>query len=388
MDFELNKEQRDIQKAVRQFVKAEFDKDYMLDLELNSKFPWELLKKASELGFVCVDFPEEYGGGGYGLFEKALVLEEFCRVGAGIGKTIGTCQFASKILLRSGSEEQKKKYLPTICSGEGLPICGAFSEPNHGSDLVTEPLSVIAFKDGADYVINGTKTLITQADIASLAIVLCQTDPDVKPPYKGHSTIIVERPAEQPGISISKFTKMGWKTCATSEVSFSNVRVPEENLIGMENNGFYNVIGFLDEFRVEIGSCGVGMAQGAFDKALDYAKAREAFGQKIGVFQAISHKLSEMATKIESARLLVYKAACECARHGKIDPKLSSMAKWYPARVAVEVADEAIEILGGHGYMLENDVERFYRDARVLELVEGTREIHKNTIARFLLGKL
>ena len=388
MDFELNKEQRDIQKAAREFAEAEFDKDYMLDLELNHKFPWELLQKASELGFIALDFPEEYGGPGYGLFEKALVLEEFCRVGAGVGVTVGVSQFASKIILRSGSEEQKRKYLSLVCSGEGLPVAGCFTEPDRGSDLVTFPLSTTAVKDGADYVINGTKTFITHGNIAKFAIVLCQTDPEAKPPYRGQSTIIVDKPAEQPGISITEFIKMGWKSCATTQLSFVNVRVPQENLVGEENQGFYNAINFLDEFRVEIGACSVGTAQGAFERALNYAKTREAFGHKIGTFQAISHKLAEMATQIEASRLLVYKAAYQFDKYGKIDRKLSSMAKWYPARVSVEVSDEAIEILGGHGYMLENEVERFYRDARQFELVEGTREIHKNTIARELLGKL
>ncbi len=388
MNFELTREQRDIQKAAREFADAEFDKDYMLDIELNHRFPWELLKKASELGFVTLDFPEEYGGQGYGLLEKALVLEEFCRAGAAVGSTVGTCQFASKIILKSGSEAQKQRYLPLVCSGDGLPFCGAFTEPDRGSDLVTSPLSVTAVKDGDDYIINGTKTFTTFADIAKFGIVLCQTDPEAKPPYRGQSTILVEEPAHQEGISITEFVKMGWKSCATTQVSFVNVRVPRENLVGEENRGFYNAVGFLDEFRVEIGACSVGTAQGAFDRALAYAKTREAFGHKIGTFQAISHKLAEMATRIEAARLLVYRAAWESDKEGKIDPKLSSMAKWYPARTSVEVADEAIEIFGGHGYMLENEVERFYRDARQFELVEGTREILKNTIARSLLGKL
>jgi alkylation response protein AidB-like acyl-CoA dehydrogenase len=388
MDFELTKEQADIQKAAREFAEAEFDKDYMLDLELNQKFPWKLLEKASELGFISLDFPEEYGGQGYGLLEKALVLEEFCRVGAGVGVSIGTCEFASKIILRSGSEKQKKKYLPLVCSGEGLPFSGAFTEPDRGSDLVTFSLTTTAVKDGTDYIINGTKTLISFADIAKFVIVLCQTDPDAKPPYRGQSTILIEKLAEQKGVSISEFVKMGWKTATATQVSFADVRVPQENLIGEENRGFYNAIDFLDGFRIEIGACSVGTAEGAFERALDYAKTREAFGRKIGAFQAISHKLAEMATKIETARLLVYEAAQQFDKTGKIEPKLSSMAKWYSARMAVEVADEAIEILGGHGYMLENEVERFYRDARQFELVEGTREIHKNTIARALLGKL
>lgn len=386
MDFELTKEQRDIQKAAREFAEKEFDKDYMLDLERDRKFPWELLKKACELGFIVVDFPEEYGGGGYGLMEKVLVIEEFSRVGGGIGVAISSSQFASKIILRYGSEEQKGKILPLVCRGEALPFSGAFTEPDRGSDLVTFPLSTTAVKDSGNYIINGTKTFITFANIAKFAIVLCQTNPEAKPPYRGQSTILVEM--DRKGINITEFEKMGWHAAPTTQLSFSDVSVPQQNLVGEENRGFYQSMGFLDEFRVEVGAMGVGIAQGAFEKALDYAKTREAFGHKIGKFQAISHKLAEMATKVETARLLVYKAAWEFGKEGKVDPKLSSMAKWFPARVAVEVADEAIEILGGHGYMLENEVERFYRDARMLELIEGTREIHKNTIARYLLGKL
>lgn len=388
MDFQLSKGHEDIRKAAREFAEKEFDKDFMIDIEVNHKFPAQLLKKCSELGFVAIDFPEEYGGAGYGLLEKCLILEEFCRVGASVGMTLGSCQFASKIILRSGSEEQKKKYLPEICDGRGLPVAGAFTEPDRGSDIITGPLATTAVKDGSSYVINGTKTFITFADICKYMVVLCQTDPNAKPAYKGHSTIIIENPAQQKGISISNFIKMGWKTSQTTEVSFANVRVPQENLVGKEGSGFYNAIGFLDEFRVEIGGCGVGMAQGCFERALNHAKKREAFGQKIGKFQAISHKLADMYTKIESTRLLVHKAACEFDQKKHIDPKLSSAAKWSAARLAVEVADEAVEILGGSGYMLESEVERFYRDAKMLELVEGTREIHKNTIARSLLGNL
>ncbi|MBP1706691.1 MAG: acyl-CoA dehydrogenase (acd-7) [Chloroflexi bacterium] len=388
MDFDLTKEQKDIQRAVREFAEAEFTSELMLDIERNHRFPTELMKKASHLGFITIDFPQEYGGGGYGLMEKALVCQELCRVGAGVGVSIAASMFASKIVLRCGDPEQKRKYLPPVCSGEGLPVSGCFTEPDRGSDLVTFPLSVTAQKEGAEYIINGTKTFISFADIAKFAVVLCQTAAEAKPPYRGQSTIIVDNPAQQSGVSISVFEKMGWHASAATQVSFSNVRVPLSNLVGEEGRGFYNTIEFLDGYRVEVGASAVGLAQGAFERALTYAQNRSAFGHKIGTFQAISHKLAEMATKIEAVRLLVYEAAYQFDKEGKIDPKLSSMAKWFPARVAVEVADEAIEILGGHGYMLENEVERFYRDARHFELVEGTREIHKNTIARSLLGKL
>lgn len=384
MDFELSEEQRHLQRLVQEFVRGECTKEYALDLERNHKFPWELLNKASELGLIAVDFPEEYGGGGCGLLEKVLVLEELCRVGAGIGLSVGTSQFASKLILRSGTEQQKKKYLPLVCTGEALPFSGAFTEPDRGSDLVTHPLSTTAIKEGNSYVLNGTKTFTTFASIAKYAVVLCQTDPKAQPPYRGRGVVLVEM--DRSGIGISEFEKMGWHAAPATEVSFMDVRVPQENLIGEEENrGFYHSMEFLNEFRIEIAACGVGMAQGAFDRALDYARTREAFGCKIGAFQAISHKLADMATKIETARLLTYKAAWQFQREGRIQPEVSSMAKWYSARAAVEVSDEAVEILGGYGYMLENEVERFYRDARMLEMIEGTREIQKNTIARSLL---
>ena len=385
MDFELNKEQKDIQKAAREFAEAEFTKDLALEIERTHVFPWNVFKKASQLGFVGIDIPEEYGGQGYHLLERALVTEEFCRCGAGMGLHSSHPGLGVEIILWSGNENQKKTYLPPLCRGEAL-LSAAFTEPDRGSDLISSPLSTTAVKKSGMYIITGTKTFITLANIAKFIIVLCQSDPEAKPPHKGHSTILVETASG--GIEVTEFEKMGWHAAPTTEVSFKDVEVPLHNLIGKEGQGFYQSIRFLDRFRVMIGAAGVGMAEGAFERALRYARTREAFGHKIGEFQAISHKLAEMATKIEASRLLVYKAATQLDTKGELDPKLSSMAKWYPARVATESCDEAIEILGGYGYMLEGEVERFYRDARVLEIVEGTREIHKNTIAKILLGKL
>jgi len=384
MDFEFTKEQMDIQKAARNFAEAEFEKDHVLELDRSHKFPWEIWKKAASLGFVGVDFPIEYGGQGYGLVENALIREQFCRCGAGVASSVLGSYMGSKIILRKGSEEQRKKYLPPLFRGEAISSA-AFTEPDRGSDLISGPLCTSAVKEGGHFIINGTKTFISFASIARFTVALCQTDPKSSPPYHGHSTIIVEM--DRPGIEITEMEKMGWRTNPCCELAFVNVRVPEENLVGEEGKGFYQAIDLLDETRINIGASAVGMAQGAFERGLQYAKMREAFGRKIGAFQAISHRLAEMATYIEVARLLVYKAAWEFDI-GKPDPKRSSMAKWFPTHVAVKVADEAIEIMGGYGYMAENEVERFYRDARGAEIYEGTREIHKNTIARYLLGKL
>jgi alkylation response protein AidB-like acyl-CoA dehydrogenase len=384
MDFEFTKEQMDIQRAAREFAEAEFEKSYVLELDRNHRFPWEIWKKAAALGFVGIDIPEEYGGQGYGLLENALVREQFCRCGAGVANSILGSYMGSKIILKKGSEDQKRKYLPPLFKGEAISSA-AFTEPDRGSDLISGPLFTTAVREDRNYIINGTKTFISFASIAKFAIVLCQTDSRSSPSYHGHSTIIVEM--DRPGIEITELEKMGWKTNPCCEVAFIGVRVPQENLVGEEGRGFYQTVELLDETRINIGASAVGMAQGAFERALQYAKTREAFGRKIGAFQGVSHKLAEMATYIEVARLLVYKAAWEFDI-GKADPKLSSMAKWLPTHVAVKVADEAIEIMGGHGYMAENEVERFYRDARGAEIYEGTREIHKNTIARYLLGKL
>ena len=383
MDFELSKEQIDIQQAARQFAETELNKDYLLEIERAHKYPLEAWKKANELGFIAINYPEKYGGGGYGLIERVLVIEEFSRQASGAGNALALANFGCRVIANHGTEEQKKKYLEPMCQGKAISYI-ALTEPDRGSDLVSSQLSTTAVKEGSGFVINGAKTFITGASQASFGVVLCQTDFQVKPPYKGHSMILVE--PGTPGLEISDWEKMGMNSSPTCHMSFNSVKVPLENLIGEEGRGFYYAIEFLNEARVETATMGLGIAQGAFDRALTYAKSREAYGHKISEFQAVSHRLAEMATKIEAIRLMIYKAAWG-VDHGKPDPKLCSMAKWYSARMACEVADEAINVFGGHGYLLENDVERFYRDAKSTELVEGTRDIHKNTIARFILGK-
>lgn len=382
MNFELTKEQRAIQKAAREFAEGEFDKDLAIECELNHKFPRDLWKKACELGFVCINYPEEYGGQGYGLMEQVLVIEELCRKDSGLGIAIILAAFGSDLILRYGSDEQKRKWLPRVAAGQAISA-GAFTEPDHGSDITQ--ITTTAVRQGDEWVINGTKMFITNGSIADFVIVLCQTDPDASPSYKGMSTILVE--TNRPGFEAAEVgVKMGLKMTSTAQLSFNNVRVPLSNLVGKENLGFHQALEFFDSVRVGVAAQAVGTAQGAFDRALAYAKQRRQFGRRIADFQAIQHKLADMATKIETARLITYKAAWTVDQ-GRIDPKLSSMAKLYAARAAVEVCEEAVQIFGGYGYMLENEVERFYRDARITEIYEGTREIQKNTIAAYLVGK-
>jgi alkylation response protein AidB-like acyl-CoA dehydrogenase len=341
-------------------------------------------KKAAELGFIGIHFPEEYSGQGMGVMENILVAEELCRGDSSVGACLMLADFASEIVLHFGSESQKRTWLPKVAEGEVLS-CGAFTEPDHGSDITFMDTSAV--RDGDDWVINGSKIFITNGGpLAGFYSVLCQSNPDAQPSHRGMSLILVE--ADRPGVSTASVgVKMGIRMMHTAEVTFKEVRVPAENLIGEENRGFYQVLEFFDESRILIAAQGLGTAQGAFDRALDYVKSREQFGRKIAKFQITQHKLADMATKIEMARLLTYKAAWNFDQ-GRIDPKLTSMAKMVAGRTAVEVADEAIQLMGGYGYMLEYEVERFYRDAKICELYEGTKEIQKNTIASALVGKL
>jgi alkylation response protein AidB-like acyl-CoA dehydrogenase len=383
MDFKLGKEQEAIQKAARDFAKGEFDKEVALEHERAHRFPTEIWKKACGLGFIGIHFPEKYGGQEYGILENALVVEEFCRQDSGLGIALTLSDFASEIILRFGTEEQKEKYLLPVTKGEALSS-GGFTEPDHGSDITL--MNTTAVRRGDEYVINGVKTFITNGTISNFVVVLCQTDEHAKPSYRGQSVILVERGA--PGFTSADVgEKMGIKMTSTGELSFNNVRVPAANLVGKENRGFYQVLEFFDESRIEIAAQALGIAQGAFDRALAYTKERSQFGKKLSQFQVTQHKLADMATKIETARLIVHKAGWNYDQ-GSIDPKLTSMAKMYAGKVAVEVADEAIQLHGGYGYMLEYEVERFYRDAKIMEIYEGTREIQKNTIASALLGKM
>ena len=382
MDFKLNKEQEEIVKAAQEFAKGEFDKDVALEHERSHSFPRSIWKKACDLGFLGIHFPEKYGGQDYGIFENTLVVETFCRQDSSLGIAVSLADFASEIILRFGTEEQKEKYLVPVTKGEALSS-GGFTEPDHGSDITL--MNTTAVKEGDEFVINGAKTFITNGTISNYVLLLCQTDPEAKPTYRGQSVILVER--DTPGFASEDVgEKMGIKMTSTGELSFNNVRVPVSHLVGKENRGFYQVLEFFDESRIEIAAQALGIAEGAFDRALAYTKQREQFGKKLAEFQVTQHKLADMITKIETAQLIVYKSAWNYDQ-GRIDPKLTSIAKMYAGRTAVEVADEAIQLHGGYGYMLEYEVERFYRDAKIMEIYEGTREIQKNTIASALVGK-
>ncbi len=382
MNFDLTNEQIDIKKAARDFATGEFT-DVARDYDLNETFPLEILKKARGLGFIGLFIPEKYGGPGFGFLEHALVLEEFWSIDPGIGQQLCSVTFGAEELLLYGSEEQKKQYLPPIFDAEGI-MGFAITEPDAGSD--TASVSTTAVKDGNDYVINGNKVMIGNGTVGTFLLVYCLTNPEEESRTSRHSIIIVE--TDRKGYDADKMEgKMGIRCSDTAMVYFNDVRVPRENLVGKEGNGFIQLMHFFDRSRAYVAAHGLGLAQGAMDMAIKQAKQRRQFGRPIGSFQATQFKLAEMATKIESARNMVYKSAWVLDQ-GKPDTKLTAMAKLYACHVAVEVVDEALQIHGGYGYFNDNDIERFYRAAKVLEIYEGTKEVEKIIIAREILGKL
>jgi alkylation response protein AidB-like acyl-CoA dehydrogenase len=383
MDFELTLPQIEIQKAARDFAKGEFDRELALEMNRKHEFPKKIWKKAADLGFIGIHFPEKYSGQGLGVIENVIIADAFCSKDSTIGSAVVLSSFAAECILRFASDDLKAKFLPPVAEGKMLSA-GAFTEPDHGSDITA--MDTTAVKEGDEWVVNGTKTFITNGGLAGFYTVLCQTDPDARPAYRGISMIVVE--ADRKGVTaVDVGDKMGILMMPTAELNFKDVRVPVSNLIGKEGKGFYHVLEFFDESRILVAAQALGIAEGAFDRALDYVKQREQFGKKIAQFQVTQHKLADMVTKIELARLITYKAAWNFDQGGRVDPKLSSMAKMFAARTAVEVADEAIQLLGGYGYMTEYEVERFYRDAKITEIYEGTKEIQKNTIASAVLGK-
>lgn len=382
MNFDLTSEQIDIKKAARDFATGEFT-DVARDYDLNETFPREILDKARELGFIGLFIPEEYGGPGFGFLEHALVLEEFWSVDPGIGQQLCSVTFGAEELLLYASEEQKKKCLAPIFDAEGI-MGFAITEPDAGSD--TASVSTTAVKDGNDYIINGNKVMIGNGTVGTFLLVYCLTNPEEESKTSRHSIIIVE--TDRKGYDADKMEgKMGIRCSDTAMVYFNDVRVPRENLVGKEGNGFIQLMHFFDRSRAYVAAHGLGLAQGAMDMAIKQARQREQFGRPVGSFQATQFKLAEMATKIESARNMVYKSAW-LLDQGKPDTKLTAMAKLYACHVAVEVVDEALQIHGGYGYFNDNDIERFYRAAKVLEIYEGTKEVEKIIIAREILGKM
>jgi alkylation response protein AidB-like acyl-CoA dehydrogenase len=382
MDFELTNRQKQMRLAAREFAEGEFP-GIAREYDRREEFPRELWKKACELGFIGLFIKKEYGGLGLGFLEFGMVMEEFWRVDPGCGNILLTA-FGSELIQLYGTEEQKRKYLPPLTKGKAI-MGTAITEPDAGSDILS--ILTLARRDGDSYVVNGSKQFITNGSIAHYLAVFCQVHPEAESKLKRFGVLIVE--TDRPGFSALKITgKMGIRASDTAEIRFNEVRVPKENLIGTkEGEGFPQIMQLFNINRVIAASQGVGVAQGALDKAVQYVKKRKQFGQPLGAFQAVQFKIAEMATWVEAARTLCYQAAW-MLDHGKVEPKLISIAKYLAGEVGVKVANEALQLHGGYGYIADYDIERFYRDAKIVEIYEGTKEIEKNTIARELLGKL
>jgi alkylation response protein AidB-like acyl-CoA dehydrogenase len=377
MDFDLTKELRDIQKAAREFAKGEFDPDAVLEYDQNQEFPSTIWKKACELGFVGMHLPEEHGGQGLGLLENVMITEAFCRQDSGMGIALALSDFGSEIIFRHGNENQKGKILPLITQGESVFTSAILEE---GYSL--SPLATTARREKNGYVINGKKSFVTLGSLAKHMIVVCQTrsnDP------LAQSVFLVERDAE--GVNVSPMgEKVGMRMVPSDEVFFTGVIVPHENRVGAEDKGYYQIRDFLDEMRVETGAMGVGLAQGGLDKALEYSKSREQFGRAIAGFQAIRNKLADMYMDIEMARLVVYKAAWSLD-NGRPDNGAVVMSKMISTKTAYRVTNDAVQIFGGFGYMKEGHIERFYRDARVLDLFLEPAKIQRKVLADQIIGK-
>lgn len=378
MDFDLTEEQRMIKDTAYKFAVNEMA-PIAQECDRAEKYPRSLLEKACEAGLVGAAIPEEYGGAGFGFLEHALITEQFARIDLGLCLAVTSSVFGSEHVLFFGTEEQKKKYLPPLVSGEVI-FAGAFTEPDAGTDVASTRTRAV--KDGNDYVINGNKMFITNGTICDFMCVLCVTDAANEARHKRHSIILVE--ADRPGITANKIRgKMGVRASDTAEIAFEEVRVPQGNLIGEEGRGFYQLMEFFDVTRTAVAAQGVGLAQGALDKTIKYVQERKTFGRPLASNQGIQFQLAEMATKIELARTLTYKAAW-LVDQGRPNPGLNAMAKYFAGEMAVWVCDKALQMHGGYGYIDEYDVQRFYRDAKILEIYEGAKEAEKMTIARRL----
>jgi alkylation response protein AidB-like acyl-CoA dehydrogenase len=383
MDFNLNKSQKEVQKAAWEFAKGEFDKEVIIDLSKEQKIPDNIIKKSGDLGFIGIHYSEDVDGGGMGLFEHVLVCETFCKKDSTLGTALMFSGYAAECILRNGEQSLKEKFLPRIADGQ-LTSTGAFLEPNQGYDL--KKVSTTAESDGNDWIINGKKILVPSGNTAGLFVVLCQTDAGAESPTSGMSLILAELGSN--GISIDNVSQnLGSRMTPFADITFNNVRVPKSNLLGKQGSGYTLTQNFFTENRIQIAAQALGTAQGAFERALDYVKQRQQFGKKLAQFQITRHKLADMASKIEAARYLTYYAAW-CFDNKKIEPQQASMAKMNAARAAVEVCNEAIQLLGGYGYMTEYEVEHFFRDAKQAEIFQGPPAIQKDIIADSIIGKL
>jgi alkylation response protein AidB-like acyl-CoA dehydrogenase len=395
VDFTLTDEQQQLRRTVREFAEVEIA-PHVMEWDETSTFPSEIVPKLAEMGFLGVIFPEEYGGAGMGYIEYAIIIEELSRVDGSVGIIVAAHNsLCTTHIYKFGTEAQKQKYVVPLAQGKKLG-CWSLTEPGAGSDA--GGTRTTATKTGAQtdagWSINGSKTFITNGHYADVCVTMALTEPGKR--QHGISAFVVEKgtPGFRPG---KKENKLGLRASDTSELVFTDCRVPAENLLGEEGRGFVNSLQILDGGRISIASLGLGMAQGAYDCSLRYAKERKQFGKPIADFQAIQFKLADMATEIDAARLLTYRAAwladqsiatTAAGGHGARYTREASIAKLYAGEVAVRAANEAVQIHGGYGFIKDYPAEKFYRDVKLCTIGEGTSEIQRMVIAREILGKL
>jgi alkylation response protein AidB-like acyl-CoA dehydrogenase len=378
LDFDVTENQKMIAQMIRDFGAREI-KPFMMGWDESQEFPIPLFKKLGELGLMGVLVPHEYGGSGFGYSEYVTAISELAKIDGSIGLSMAAHNsLCTGHILQFANEEQKQKYLPKLASAEWIGAWG-LTEPNTGSDAGN--MRTVAIKDGDYYVINGAKNFITHGKSGDVAVVIVRTG-EVGDSH-GMTSFIIEKGT--PGFSAGKKeNKLGMRASETAELIFTDCRIHKSQMIGKEGDGFVQSLKVLDGGRISIAALSLGIAMGAFEAALKYSKERHQFNQPISAFQGISFKLADMATKIEAATLLTYRAA-DLKNKGKSVNKESAMAKLYASEIAVEIATEGVQIFGGYGYTKDFPAEKYYRDAKLCTIGEGTSEIQKLVISRAIL---
>ncbi len=382
MDFQPTEEQKMIRRMVREFAEKEIA-PRAIEIDETDQFPDDIFRRMGELGIIGLPFPEKYGGSGLGYTSLVIALEEIARVSGAMAITLDaqTSLFCEPVYL-FGSEAQKRKYLAPAARGAKIGAFG-LTEPQAGSDAGATRTRAVRDEETGEWVINGQKNFITNGSIADFVIVTAKTNPEAR--TRGISAFIVEKgtPGFEPGRNEDK---MGLRGSVTSELFFENCRVPAENLVGAENDGFKQFLTTLDAGRVAIAAMAVGLAQGAFERAVAYAREREQFGRPIAKFQAIQWMIADMTTEIDAARLLVNRAAWLREQDERFSQE-AAIAKLFATEMSERVCHKAIQIHGGYGYVREYEVERMYRDQRLTQIGEGTNQIQRLVIARRVLGR-
>ena len=378
MEFDFTPEQIQLRKAVREFAESEI-RPHVMEWDEAQIFPLEVVQKLGGLGYLGSIFPEDLGGAGLGYIDYAILIEELSRVDGSVGIIVAAhTSLCSNHIYKMGSDEQRRRYIPKLASGEWIG-CWSLTEPEAGSDAAGTRTTAV--RDGDCWVLNGAKTFTTNAHYADVCVAMAVTDRAGA--QHGISAFIIEK--DTPGFRCGKKeNKLGLRASATGEVIFENCRLPASQLLGKEGEGFVDSLKILDGGRVSIAALAIGMAQGAYDAALRYSKLRQQFGRPISEFQAIQYKLVDMATALDASRLLNYRAGWMLDRGMRVTRE-SAMAKLYASEAAVDIANEALQIHGGYGFIKDYPAEKFYRDVKLCTIGEGTSEIQRLVIARQLL---